>query len=87
MEDASPVRPPLPDRLSIDPRSPHHVAEVFAYPVGVRLNGKERHDVEEYCISEGWIKVPAGKTVDRRGRPLLITLKGKVEAYYRDPPT
>jgi hypothetical protein len=76
-------RPPLPDRLSIDPRSPHHVAAVFEHGVGIRLNGKERFDVEEYCLSEGWIKVPAGKTLDRKGRPLLITLKGKVEAFYR----
>ena len=49
----------------------------------IRFNDKERSDVEEYCVSEGWIKVPAGKTLDRHGRPLLITLKGKVEAYYR----
>ena len=75
--------PPLPDRLSIDPRSPHHVAAVFEHDVGIRLNDKERKDVEEYCISEGWIKVPAGKTVDRKGYPLLIKLKGKVEAFYR----
>jgi len=74
---------PLPDRLSVDPRSPHHVAAVFEHGVGIRLNGKERFDVEEYCISEGWIKVPAGKTVDRRGRPMLIKLKGAVEAFYR----
>ena len=74
---------PLPDRLSIDPRSPHHVAAVFEHDVGIRLNDKERKDVEEYCISEGWIKVPAGKTVDRKGYPLLIKLKGKVEAFYR----
>ena len=77
-------RPPLPDHLSIDPRSPHHVAAVFAHPVGIRFNGKERSDVEEYCISEGWIKVPAGKTLDRKGRPLLIKLKGTVLAYYED---
>jgi hypothetical protein len=74
---------PLPDRLSVDPRSPHHVPAVFEHGVGIRLNGKERFDVEEYCISEGWIKVPAGKTVDRHGRPLLIKLKGAVEAFYR----
>ena len=65
--------PPLPDRLSIDPRSPHHVVAVFEHGVGIRLNGKERFDVEEYCISEGWIKVPAGKALDRRGQPLLIS--------------
>ena len=75
--------PPLPDRLAVDPRSPHHVAAVFERDIGIRLNDKERFDFDEYCISEGWVKVPAGKTVDRRGRPLLIKLKGKVEAYYR----
>ncbi len=75
--------PPLPDRLSIDPRSPHHVAAVFEHDVGIRLNDKERLNVEEYCISEGWIKVAAGKTLDRKGHPLLIKLKGKVEAFYR----
>jgi len=82
MDDAT-QRPPLPDHLSADPRSPHHAAAVFAHEVGIRLNGQERHDVEEYCISEGWVKVPAGKTLDRRGQPLMLKLKGKVEAYYR----
>lgn len=75
--------PPLPDRLSIDPRSPHHVAALFEHDVGIRFNGQERVDVEEYCISEGWIRVPAGKTVDRKGQPLMIKLKGKVEPFYR----
>ena len=75
-------RPPLPDRLCVDPRSPHHVAAVFEHQVGIRLNGNDRHDVEEYCISEGGVKVPAGKTVDRKGQPLLLKLKGKVEAFY-----
>ncbi len=78
------TRPPLPDHLSTDPRSPHHFAAVFEHEIGIRLNGKERFDVEEYCLSEGWVKVPAGKTVDRKGRPLLIKLKGTVEAFYRD---
>ena len=76
------ARPALPDHLSIDARSPHHVAAVFAYDIGIRFNGKERTDVEEYCISEGWVKVPAGKALDRKGKPLLIKLKGTVEAYY-----
>ena len=80
-DDTSP--PPLPDRLSVDPRSPHHVAAVAQRDIGIRFNDKERSDVEEYCISEGWIKVPAGRTVDRRGKPVLIKLKGKVEAFYR----
>ncbi len=76
-------RPPLPDRLSVDPRSPHHIAAVFEHEVGIRLNDKERNDVEEYCISERWIKVPAGKALDRKGHPLMIKLKGKVEAFYK----
>ncbi|MEO7255660.1 MAG: DUF3297 family protein [Casimicrobium sp.] len=75
--------PPLPDRLAIDPRSPHHIAAVFERDIGIRWNDKERSDVEEYCISEGWIKVAAGKARDRRGQPLMIKLKGKVEAFYR----
>lgn len=79
----SPQRPPLPDHLAVDPRSPHYVAAVLEHDIGIRLNDKERRDVEEYCISEGWVKVPAGKTMDRNGRPLLIKLKGKVEAFYR----
>ena len=75
--------PPLPDRLAIDPRSPHHVAAAFEHDIGIRWNDEERHDVEEYCISEGWIKVAAGKARDRKGQPLMIKLKGKVEAFYR----
>ena len=75
--------PTLPDRLSTDPRSPHHVRELMQHDIGIRFNGKERADVEEYCISEGWIKVPAGKTVDRKGNPLMLKLKGKVEAFYK----
>ena len=82
MTDSSQL-PPLPDHLSVDPRSPHHVAAVFAHEVGIRFNDKERIDVEEYCISEGWVKVPAGKTLDRKGHPLMIKLKGKVEVFYR----
>jgi hypothetical protein len=56
---------------------------VFKHDIGIRLNGKERFDVEEYCISEGWVKVAAAKALDRRGQPLLMTVKGKVEAFYR----
>lgn len=82
MNEAAPA-PPLPDRLSTDPRSPHHIAAVFEHGIGIRLNDKERFDVQEYCISEGWVKVAAGKTVDRKGHPMLIKLKGKVDAYYR----
>ena len=82
-DTTAPAQPALPDRLSIDPRSPHHHAAVFEHDVGIKLNDKERLDVEEYCISEGWIKVPVGKSLDRKGKPMLIKLKGKVEAYYR----
>ncbi len=82
-ETSAASRPPLPDRLSIDARSPYHVRAVFEHDIGIRFNGKDRNDVEEYCISEGWVRVPAGKTLDRKGQPLLIKLKGKVEAFYR----
>jgi hypothetical protein len=73
----------LPDRLSADPRSRYHQPSVFERDVGIRLNGRELTNVEEYCLSEGWVKVPAGKTRDRKGNLLLIKLKGKVEAFYR----
>ena len=78
------TRPALPDHLSIDPRSPHHVAAVFEHDIGIRFNGKERFDVSEYSLREGRIKVPAGKSLDRKGQPLLIKLKGTVEAFYKD---
>ncbi|MBK9244500.1 MAG: DUF3297 family protein [Burkholderiales bacterium] len=81
--DDSTDRPPLPDRLSTDPRSPFHDAAVLEHVIGIRFNGYERSDVEEYCISEGWVKVAAGKTLDRHGRPLLLKLKGTVEPFYR----
>jgi hypothetical protein len=75
--------PALPDRLSINPRSPHHVEEIFEHDIGIMLNGKDRSDVEEYCISEGWVKVATHKALDRRGQPLLMKVKGTVEAFYR----
>ncbi|MES2509092.1 MAG: DUF3297 family protein [Pseudomonadota bacterium] len=76
-------RPDLPDHLSVEPGSPHHVAAIFEHDVGIRFNDKERNDVQEYCISESWIKVPVGNKVDRKGNPLTIKLKGKVEAFYK----
>ena len=82
MTDTTPTRAALPDRLSVDPRSPHHVAAAFEQDVHIRFNGKERFDVQEYCVSEGWVKVPSGRTLDRRGKPVLITLKGQVEPYH-----
>ena len=75
--------PALPDRLAINPRSPYHVRAVFEHDIGILFNDKERFDVEEYCVSEGWIKVPAGKTRDRKGQPLLLTLKGRVAVFYK----
>lgn len=74
----------LPDRLSLDPRSPHFDGELLRRGIGIRFKGRERRDVEEYCISEGWIRVQAGKTMDRHGRPLTIKLKGEVEPYLLD---
>ncbi len=73
-----------PDRLSTDPESPHYDAEVLARDVGVRFNGIEKTNVWEYCVSEGWIRVEAGKAMDRHGKPLTLKLKGKVEPYFRD---
>ena len=80
--DDNKSKPTLPDRLSTNPHSPHHVAEIFEHNIGIRLNGKERFDIDEYCISEGWVKVASAKALDRRGQPLLITHKGVVEAFY-----
>ena len=79
----TPSRPALPDRLSAEASSKFHVPAIFEHDIGILFNGKERFDVQEYCISEGWVLVPAGKTLDRKGNPLLMKLKGKVEAFYR----
>ena len=74
----------LPDRLSTDPRSPHYVEEVLERGIGIRFNGVERHNVEEYCISEGWVRLPVGKSLDRRGQPMTMKAKGTVEAWFLD---
>ncbi len=73
-----------PDRLSIDPDSPHFDQTVLERGIGIRFKGSERKDVEEYSISEGWIRVALGKKVDRRGKPLTIKLTGPVEAWFLD---
>ena len=73
-----------PDRLSVNPKSRFHDEQLLARGVGIRFNGKERNNVEEYCVSEGWITVPAGRALDRRGNPMTIKLKGTVEPYFRD---
>ncbi|MCE1235007.1 MAG: DUF3297 family protein [Hyphomicrobiales bacterium] len=76
--------PTLPDRLSIDPRSPFFNGEILQKGIGVRFKGVEKFNVEEYCISEGWIRVPAGRSLDRHGRPLTIKLSGEVEVWVKE---
>lgn len=73
-----------PDRLSVNPASPFYNEELLRRGVGIRFKGQERNNVEEYCISEGWIRVAVGKTVDRRGNPMTMKVTGPVEAYFRD---
>jgi hypothetical protein len=74
----------LPDRLSTNPQSPFYDADVLGRDVGIRFKGVEKNNVEEYCISEGWIRVAAGTAKDRFGNPLTIKLNGKVEPYFKD---
>jgi predicted house-cleaning NTP pyrophosphatase (Maf/HAM1 superfamily) len=74
----------LPDRLSTDPSSPHHDAALLERDIGVRFNGVDKNNVDEYCVSEGWIRVAAGKAKDRNGRALTIKLKGSVEPFFRE---
>ncbi len=73
-----------PDRLSIHPFSDFHNSEVLERGIGIKFKGEVKTNIEEYCISEGWVKVQAGKAMDRKGRPLMITLKGPVEAWFED---
>ena len=73
-----------PDRLSVNPQSPFHDEALLKRGVGVRFNGVERSNVEEYCVSEGWVRLAAGKAVDRRGQPMTVKYKGTVEVYFRD---
>ena len=72
-----------PDRLSTNPRSPHFDMDVLQRGIGIKFKDRVRNDVEEFCISEGWIRVAAGKTRDRHGQPLTIKLSGPVEAYFQ----
>jgi hypothetical protein len=72
-----------PDKLSVNPRSPLYDPEVLQRDVGIRFNGVEKHNVEEYCVSEGWIKVAAGRSLDRKGNPMTLKLKGTVEPYFK----
>ena len=73
-----------PDRLAVHPRSEHFDADVLQRGIGIRFKDRVRRDVEEYCISEGWIRVQAGKTMDRKGMPLTLKLNGPVEAWFED---
>jgi len=73
-----------PDRLDVNPRSRFHQAALLERGIGISFNGKERTDVEEYCISEGWIRVPVGRSLDRRGNAMTFKLKGTVEAWFHD---
>lgn len=74
----------LPDRLSVDPKSPYYNAQVLERDIGVRFKGVEKDNVEEYCVSEGWVRVPVGSSKDRHGNPVTIKLSGSVEPYFRD---
>ena len=74
----------LPDRLSTDPKSPYYNADVLARDVGIRFKGIEKTNVEEYCVSEGWVRVTAGNAKDRFGNPLTLKVHGPVEPYFRD---
>lgn len=74
----------LPDRLSINPKSPYYDEALLLRGIGVRFKGEEKTNVEEYCLSEGWIRVSAGKAVDRKGNPLTMLLKGPVEVWIKD---
>jgi hypothetical protein len=76
---------PLPDRLATNPKSPFYNADLLDRGVGIRFNGAEKTNVEEYCVSEGWIRVAVGATKDRRGDPLTMKLQGVVEPYLRTP--
>ena len=73
-----------PDRLSNDPRSSHYDEAAMNRGVGIRFKGEERNNVEEYCVSEGWIRVAVGKALDRRGQPMTMKLQGEVVPYFRD---
>ena len=73
-----------PDRLAINPRSEHYGGDLLTRGIGINFRGQRKHSIEEYCISEGWVRVQAGKTMDRKGQPLTIKLKGPVEAWYED---
>jgi hypothetical protein len=83
----TPPDPGPPDRLAVDPASPFYDEAVLARGVGVRFKGVEKTNVDEYCVSEGWVRLSVGTQVDRRGKPITVRLTGPVEPYFKDPET
>ena len=73
-----------PDRLAADPRSRFHDAAAFERGIGIRFNGEEKHNVEEFCVSEGWVRLPVGRSLDRRGNAMTMKFNGTVEPYFLD---
>ena len=82
--ETAPMTDTPPDRLSTDPKSKFHDPELFERGIGIRFNGEEKTNVEEYCVSEGWVRLPVGRSLDRRGQPMTMKVKGKVEPYFLD---
>ena len=79
------LKPALPDRLCTDARSPHFNAEVLQHTIAIRFNGVEKTNVEEYCISQGWVRIPTGsKSKDRHGNPMMVKVSGTVEVFYKE---
>jgi hypothetical protein len=83
---ADPKSDTPPDRLSLDPRSDYYDEALLSRGVGIKFNGREKTNVIEYCISEGWIRVAAGRSLDRYGQPMTVKLKGEVAPYFENPP-
>ncbi|GGC80700.1 DUF3297 family protein [Chelatococcus reniformis] len=81
--DAASMATP-PDRLAVDPESPYHDEAILQRGVGVRFKGADKTNVEEYCVSEGWVRLTVGNTVDRKGKPMTVKLRGTVEPYFHD---
>ena len=75
----------FPDRLSVNPNSPYYNEEILQHDIGVRFKGVEKNNVEEYCVSEGWVRLAVGTAKDRHGNPMTVKLKGPVEPYFREP--
>jgi hypothetical protein len=86
-DDAAPaeavVADTLPDRLATNPKSPFFQPDLLARGIGIRFNGQEKHNVDEYCVSEGWVRLAVGKSLDRKGNAMTIKLNGTVEPYFR----